>query len=137
MHTSAHLRRAVELLEQHGLNTADRNFVAPDGSLDICAALYQAATCVLPEAFRADADAALDLIKASTWAMAAIRAVYESLGPEVTMPEDGPDEVIDRVSYWAATAPNRASQPPTRTEVMGRLLRTADALDQKATELAA
>ncbi|MFJ2752754.1 hypothetical protein [Streptomyces sp. NPDC087297] len=137
MNTAAHLRRAVDHLERHGLHTG-HHFAASDGSLDICAALYLGATHVLPDAFRTDDEAALALIKSSTWAMNAIRAVYDTLGPTVTIPEsDGPDEVIDRVSHWAATAPDRHSQPPTRTEVMGRLLRTADALDQQATPLAA
>lgn len=137
MNTPAHLRRAIALLEEHSLHTGD-GFVAADGALDICAALYQGATYVLPDAFRTDANAAIELIKASAWAMAAIRAVYDTLGPDVTMPdEDGPDEVIDRVCHWAATAPDRHAQPPTRTEVMGRLLRTADALDRQASASAA
>jgi hypothetical protein len=138
MNTPAHLRRAAELLEQLGLYTGDDGFVGADGALDICAALYQGATCVLPDVFRTDATAAVDVIKDSAWAMAAIRAVYNTLGPEVTLPDqDGPDEVIDRVSHWAATAPDRHSTPPTRTEVMGRLVRTAEDLDQKSTTLAA
>ncbi|MEU2453827.1 hypothetical protein ABZ605_27590 [Streptomyces sp. NPDC012765] len=137
MNTAAHLHQAVDLLERHGLHTGDR-FVAPDGALDICAALYLAATGVLPDAFRTDDEAALTLIKASVPAMAAIRAVYNSLGPTVTMPEhDGPDEVIDRVSHWATTALYQHALPPTRTEVIGRLLRTADTLAQQASPLAA
>lgn len=137
MSTAAHLHRAVELLEHHGLHTGD-HFVAPDGALDICAALYLAATGALPDAFRADDEAALALIKASPRAMTAIRAVYDTLGATVTIPEhDGPDEVIDRVSHWAATAPFQHAQPPTRTEVIGRLLRTADTLAPQATPLAA
>ncbi|MDX3165961.1 hypothetical protein PV516_19425 [Streptomyces scabiei] len=138
MNTAAHLRRAAQLLEQHGLYTGDDGYVGSDGSLDICAALYQGATHVLPDVFRTDATAAAEAITASTWAMAAIRAVYDTLGTEVTMPDqDGPDEVIDRVSHWAATPPFRQTQPPTRTEVMGRLLRTADTLDQQAITAAA
>ncbi|QKV98182.1 hypothetical protein HUT19_41410 (plasmid) [Streptomyces sp. NA02950] len=138
MKTADHLRRAVELIEKHGLYTGDDSYVGPDGSLDLCAALYQGATCVLPEVFRTDTVAATEAIKSSAWAMAAIRAVYDALGPEVTMPEtDGPDEVIDRVSHWAATAPFRQAQPPTRTQVMGRLLRTAEALDPQAATAAA
>ncbi|MFF4409896.1 hypothetical protein [Streptomyces sp. NPDC001404] len=133
MNTPAHLRSAATLLGEHGLHTGDR-FVAADGSLDVCAALYQGATGgSLPDAFRTDDTAAIGLIKASTWTMAAIRAVYDSLGPEATIPdEDGPDEVIDRVIYWAATAPDAHSQPPTRLEVMGRLLRVANSLEQQA-----
>ncbi|MER5302193.1 hypothetical protein ABT039_22420 [Streptomyces lasiicapitis] len=120
MNTSAHLRRAAGLLDT-------------DASLDVIAALYQGATWILPDAFRTDSDAAIELTKSSAWAMASIRAVYDTLGAEVTMPDqDGPDEVIDRVSHWAETAPDTQSQPPTRTEVIGRLLRTADALDQQA-----
>ncbi|WP_333745538.1 DUF6197 family protein [Streptomyces sp. IBSBF 2950] len=138
MNTAAHLRRAAQLLEERGLYTGDDGYIGPDGSLDICAALYEGATCVLPEVFRTDAEAAIEAITRSTWAMAAIRAVYDTLGAEVTMPDqDSPDEVVDRVSHWAATPPFRQTQPPTRTEVMGRLLRTADALDRQAAQAAA
>ncbi|GAA1110729.1 hypothetical protein [Streptomyces javensis] len=136
MNTRGHLRRAVELIEKHGLLTGDSDgFIGPNGELDVCLAIYQGATGVLPEVFRTDADAAIELIKASVWAMAAIRAVYDTL--DSSMDADGPDEVIDRVSHWANTAPDRHSRPPTRTEVMGRLLRVAEDLDHKATALAA
>ncbi|MER6253685.1 hypothetical protein ABT224_20245 [Streptomyces sp. NPDC001584] len=136
--TPNHLRSAAALIEQHGLHAAEGDFVAPDGALDICAALYQAATLELADAFRTDADAAIELIKASPSAMAAIRAVYDTLGYEVTTPDEvDPEAVIDSVSRWAMSAPFPDMQPPTRTEVIGRLVRTADALDQQATPLAA
>ncbi|MFD5882574.1 DUF6197 family protein [Streptomyces yangpuensis] len=133
-----HLRRAAMLIEQNGLHTAEGDFVAPDGALDICAALHQGATGELPEAFHTDPDAAIDLITASPMAMAAIRAVYDTLGYEATSPdEEDPEAVIDSVSRWAMSAPFPDMPPPTRTEVIGRLVRTADALDQKADPLAA
>ncbi|MCZ0983883.1 hypothetical protein O1L60_44780 [Streptomyces diastatochromogenes] len=135
-HTPKVLRDAADLINHQGLHTGDE-FVGPDGSLDLVTALYQAATLILPEAFRTDADTAITYVKGSQRAMAAIRAVYDTLAaayPEVH--DDG--DVIDTVSHWAAVGDfGPGQQPPTTSEVIGRLLRTADALEQQDTALAA
>ncbi|MFH8295089.1 hypothetical protein [Streptomyces sp. NPDC018059] len=153
--TATLLRDAVFHLSQYGLHR-EHAFVGPNprahldhGPLDVCAAIYLAATASpLPPLFHstdpADEQAAIELIKANPQAMAAIHALWDGLDSKITEADvcdelptaDGPDEWIDRVSYWAATAPASWAEPPTLLEVMGRLLRTADALEQQ-TALAA
>ncbi|WP_098894218.1 hypothetical protein [Streptomyces sp. t99] len=154
--TATLLRDAVHHLSQYGLHR-EHAFVGPTtrahldhGPLDVCAAIYMAATAnPLPPVFRStdsdDEQAAIELIKAHPEAMAAIHAVWDGLDSKITEADvcdelptaDGPDEWIDRVSYWAAKAPASWAEPPTLLEVMGRLLRTADGLDQRHTALAA
>ncbi|MEU3704821.1 hypothetical protein AB0E82_21335 [Streptomyces anulatus] len=148
--TATLLRDAVHHLSQYGLHR-EHAFVGPTtrvhldhGPLDVCAAIYMAATAnALPPVFRgtstADEQAAIELIKAHPDAMAAIHAVWDGLDSKITEADvcdelptaDGPDEWIDRVSYWAAEAPTSGGAPPTLLEVMGRLLRTAAALEQQ------
>ncbi|WP_282792955.1 hypothetical protein [Streptomyces sp. CC224B] len=150
------LRDAAFYLSQYGLHRGNSAFVAPTthahlnhGPLDVCAAIYLAATArPLPPVFHstdpADEQDATEMIKADPRAMAAIHALWEGLDSRVTEADvcdevptaDSPDEWIDRVSHWAATAPDSRTDPPTLLEVMGRLLRTADALEQR-TALAA
>ncbi|MEU9778469.1 MULTISPECIES: hypothetical protein [unclassified Streptomyces] len=154
--TATLLRDAVHHLSQYGLHR-ERAFVGPTtrpyldhGPLDVCAAIYMAATAsALPSVFRstdsADEQAAIELIKANPDAMDAIHAVWDGLDSKITEADvcdelptfDGPDEWIDRVSYWAIKAPASWAEPPTLLEVMGRLLRTAAALEQRHTALAA
>ncbi|MDJ0466107.1 hypothetical protein [Streptomyces sp. H27-C3] len=154
--TATLLRDAAFHLSQYGLHR-EHAFVGPNtrahldhGPLDVCAAVYLAATASpLPPLFHsadtADEQAAIELIKAQPQAMAAIHALWDGLDSKITEADvsdelptaDGPDEWIDRVSYWAATAPVSWAKPPTLIEVMGRLIRTADALEQQHTALAA
>jgi hypothetical protein len=147
--TATVLQDAVHHLSQYGLHLG-RGFVGPatnphfdHGPLAVCAAVFLAATrSPLPEAFYGSTpeqeEAATDLIKANSVAMAAIHAIWNSLDSKITAADlceeittvDGPDEWIDRVSYWSATAPASWAQPPTLIEVIGRLMRTAEDLSQ-------
>ncbi|PZT71429.1 hypothetical protein [Streptomyces sp. AC1-42T] len=154
--TATLLRDAVHHLSQYGLNQDHAAFVGPatghldHGPLDVCAAIYMAATAeALPAVFRstdpADVHLAIELIKGNRDAMTAIHAVWQGLNSKITDEDlcdgvpavDGPDEWIDRVSYWAGTAPTSSAKPPTLLEVMGRLLRTATSLEHQTTVLAA
>ncbi|WP_435245180.1 DUF6197 family protein [Streptomyces tendae] len=130
------LRDAADLINHQGLHTGDQ-FVAADGALDLVAALYQAATLILPTVFRTDANQAITCIKGSQRALTAIRAVYDTL--DAAYPEvHDTDDVIDTVSHWAAVGDaGPDQQPPTTSEVIGRLLRLADRLEQQDTALAA
>ncbi|MFF3731002.1 hypothetical protein ACFYXM_11925 [Streptomyces sp. NPDC002476] len=147
--TATLLRDAVFHLSQYGLHR-EHAFVGPNtrthldhGPLNVCASIYMAATAnPLPPVFHstetADEQAAIELIKANPQAMAAIHAVWDGLDSKITEVDvcdelptaDGPEEWIDRVSYWAATAPTSWTEAPTLLEVLGRLIRTADALEQ-------
>lgn len=131
------LRAAARLINEHGLHTGTQ-FVGPDGSYDLAAAIYHAGAMVLPDAFRTDAATALTLIKSCERAMDAIRAFYSTL--QAAYPEvHSDDEVIDTVSVWAEKGDwGPEQQPPTTSEVIGRLLRLADTLaTQDTTTLAA
>ncbi|MFB7649381.1 hypothetical protein ACFC0S_16015 [Streptomyces sp. NPDC056084] len=130
------LRDAAALINRHGLHTGDE-FVGPDGALDVAAALYQAATLILPADFRTDAQSAIGHIKHSQRAMTAICAVYSTL-PAAWPEAHNDDQVIDTVSHWAAVGDaGPDQQPPTTSEVLGRLLRLADRLEQQNTALVA
>ncbi|MEJ8654639.1 hypothetical protein WKI65_43065 [Streptomyces sp. MS1.AVA.3] len=154
--TAPLLRDAVFYLSQYGVHR-EHAFVGPntrdhldDGPLDVCAAIYLAATASpLPPVFHntdtVGEQAAIELIKENPQAMAAIHALWEGLDSKITEADvcdelptaDGPDEWIGRVSYWAATTPANWAEPPTLLEVMGRLIRTADAVEQQHNALTA
>ncbi|MFF2571146.1 hypothetical protein [Streptomyces sp. NPDC058084] len=135
-HTPKVLRDAADLINRQGLHTGDQ-FVGPDGSLDLTAAIFQAATLTLPETFRTNADAAIAHIKDSRWAMAAIRAVYETLDAAYPEVHDA-DDVIDTVSHWAAEGDfGPGKEPPSTSEAIGRLLRVADDLEKQGASLVA
>ncbi|MEU8682941.1 hypothetical protein [Streptomyces sp. NPDC048611] len=130
--TAAILRYAACILTERGLHTGDQ-FAAPDGSLDICAAIYLAAHGKQLRVFTFDEDLSIGFIECSAPAMQAIRAVSDHLDtPPCVVPIAPGHEVpdyIEHVSNWAATAAVFATRPPTTAEVIGRLLRTADTLD--------
>ncbi|MEU3399409.1 DUF6197 family protein [Streptomyces filamentosus] len=136
-HTPQVLRDAASLINEHGLYTGEQ-FVGPDGSYDLVAAIYQAGARILPGAFRTDAAAAIAFIKGCKRAMDAIRAFYTTLQAAYPEAHDD-DEVIDTVSVWAEKGDwGPDQQPPTTSEIIGRLLRAAEALEtQDSTTLAA
>jgi hypothetical protein len=128
------LRLAAHLITYRGLHTGDQFATTPGGPLDICAAVYAAAEqpwdlpekIALPTEFYTDEVASLAIISSSTTAMAAIRAISESLDTPTCDTENVPD-YIDHVSNWAATAsPTHPKRPPTVGEVIGRILRAAN-----------
>lgn len=133
--TARILEQAACLISLCGLHTGDQ-FAAPNphGPLDACAAIYIAAEKpgATPAEFYTDEVTSLALIEASADAMQAIRALSDALDTEPPTTEivpgmEVPDH-IDHVSNWAATTPPFANRPPTETEVIGRLIRTAEAL---------
>ncbi|MBZ6211710.1 hypothetical protein KVH31_35015 [Streptomyces olivaceus] len=125
--TAADLQAAAYLIHHSGLHTGTHFANATDayGALDVCAAVYAVAEGNIPNAFYDDECASLDLIEASDRAMDAIRAVSAALDTAPCETNGVPD-YIEHVSNWAATPPIGATQPPTTSEVIGRILRAAD-----------
>lgn len=126
------LQKMATVISTQGLHTGEQ-FAAhgPMDKLDICAVAYTVAEDQpAPAVFFTDELASMDLIQSSERAMAAIRAISEVLDSSVneTRTDDGtwvPD-YIEHVSTWAMTAPIGATQPPTESEVIGRILRAAN-----------
>lgn len=150
--TETILALAAYTLHRRGLHCGNQ-FAAPGshGSLDVCAAIFIAAEhgpagpyvlakdWLTPPEFYTDEDASLRLIECSAPAMQAIRALSNALDtePPTTRISDDHEvsDYIEHVSNWAATAPIGYDFPPTTSEVIGRILRTANAIH--ATALAA
>jgi hypothetical protein len=96
----------------------------------------QAEGGTVPPEFYTDEVASLHLIECSARAMQAIRAISDAL------PTDPPTETIapgvdvpnhiDHVSNWVRTAGIGETEPPSDLEVMGRLIRTARAINASA-----
>lgn len=127
------LDRTAKLLHREGLHTGEQ-FAGKDGALDVCAAIYLAAEGRIPPEFYTDEDASLLLIGCSAKAMLAIQAISAVLDTEpcvtVICPGHEVPDYIEHVSHWAATRAPLAETPPTVSEVIGRILRAADHLDQ-------
>ncbi|MEV4975600.1 DUF6197 family protein [Streptomyces scopuliridis] len=131
------LRRAAHIVTNRGLHTGDQFAASRHGALDACAAIYVAAHGFpVPPEFYTDEIASIRLIECSATAMQAISAISQSLDTEPCFIEIAPGhtvpEHIEHVSNWAATAPIGSKVPPTTSEVIGRLLRTADHLYRSA-----
>ncbi|WP_446458703.1 hypothetical protein [Streptomyces rochei] len=120
------LHGTAYLLHHGGLHTGTQ-FASPQGPLDVCAAAYAITEGNLPDAFYEDEVTSIELIEASERAMAAIRAISHALDTAPCATDGGPD-YIEHVSNWAATPPIGATQPPTTSEVIGRILRAADSI---------
>ncbi|MFD5899082.1 hypothetical protein [Streptomyces sp. NPDC060366] len=126
------LSRAAHLIDLLGLHTGDQFADSKSDALDVCAAIYFAAEGGFPPEFSTDEDASIRLIECSAPAMQAIRAISNALDSEPCVTEivpghEVPDH-IEHVSNWAATAPIGHTAPPTASEVIGRILRTANGL---------
>lgn len=136
--TAQDLQAMATFISRYGLHTGDQ-FAAPGpcAAMDICAVAYIVAErCGPPREFYTDELASIALIEASARAMAAIKAISEVLDSAVceTQIESGtwvPD-YIEHVSNWAATPPVGATEPPTTSEVIGRILRAANHATQTA-----
>jgi hypothetical protein len=131
MQTTAHiLERTAYLITMLGLHTGDQFAATDSDALDICAAVYMAAEGPCPPEFTTDEVTSLAIIGASAPAMAAIRAISEVLDSSVCETETTPGlyepDYIEHVSNWAATPPIGSTQPPTVSEVIGRILRAAN-----------
>ncbi|MFF1916183.1 hypothetical protein ACFVYE_32270 [Streptomyces sp. NPDC058239] len=130
--TGTILRTAAHVLNYYGLHTG-KQFASADGRLDICAAVFRAATGKTPNCFLTDEDAALLQIQVCEPAMDAIRmlsAVLPTLPP--TDLNTGADDHIEHVCHWAMTpvwTGNADDQPPSMPEVIGAVLRAAQAAD--------
>jgi hypothetical protein len=134
MRSTAHtLRLAAHLISHRGLHTGEHFADSRSGSLDICAAVYMATEKYdlpdrlnVPDAFLTDEGHSRDLIEASAPAMDAIRAISASIREYEIPDTDGRPDLIEHVSNWAATPPIGRTEPPTTSEVIGRILRAAN-----------
>ncbi|QLJ06785.1 hypothetical protein HZZ00_37795 (plasmid) [Streptomyces sp. NEAU-sy36] len=129
--TARILRTAARYISQHGLHTGEQ--FAEGATLDICAAIYMAAQAPgasIPAAFYTDQAASMDILEASEDAMAALRALSASITNYAVPDTNGQPDVIEHVFNWTATRAINCAKPPTLTEVIGRMTRTADDLDQ-------
>ena len=125
--TGTLLRTAVQLLNHHGIHTG-RNFVGPGGELDICAAIFRAATGKVLNCFHNDEDASLLQIQACEPAMDAIRMLSDVLDTQPpTDPATGKDDHIEHVCDWAINPHGRPA--PSPSELIGRILRAAQTAD--------
>lgn len=134
------LRYTARILAERGIHTGPQ-FAAPDGSLDICAAIYLAAYGKQPAEFETDEDYSTTVIELSYEARQAIKALSASLPTEPPTVESAPGyeepSHLEHVSRWASTGQFPDEQPPTLTEVINHLARAADALDSTPQSLAA
>lgn len=126
--TETVLDRTARLIHLHGLHRGEQ--FASFGRLDVCAAIYLATHGrPVPAEFYTDEDASIRLIECSAPAMQAIRALSDALDTEPCFTEIVPGhevpDYIEHVSNWASTAPIGHTDPPTTSEVIGRILRTA------------
>jgi hypothetical protein len=127
--TDQNLRKMARVILLIGLHTGDQFSVHDhQGRLtrhDICALAWVVAEDqIAPPVFFTDEVASLALIEASQPAMAAIRTLSESLDSEPCETNGQPD-YIEHVSNWSATPAVGQTQPPTVSEVIGRILRAA------------
>ncbi|WP_399559399.1 hypothetical protein [Streptomyces chartreusis] len=132
MHAKAQdLQEMAHFISCYGLNTGPQMaYMGPVITFDISALAYVVTEGTTPDVFFTDEVASIQLIEASDRAMACLRAISDVLDSAVceTRTGDGtwvPD-YIEHVSNWAATPPIGATEPPTESEVIGRILRAAN-----------
>ncbi|CQR59218.1 hypothetical protein [Streptomyces leeuwenhoekii] len=135
--TAMNLHVMAAYVNLYGVHTGDQ-FAAPDDQLDICAIAYVVAEDrPAPPEFYTDEIASIRLIESSARAMAAIRAISDTLDSDPCETEIAPGhtipDYIEHVSNWAATPPIGATKPPSTSEVIGRILRAAQALGTQTT----
>ncbi|MEU8469641.1 hypothetical protein AB0F30_17235 [Streptomyces sp. NPDC029006] len=131
MHNTADiLAETAHILTTHGLHTGEQFAATDSDAVDICAAVYMAAEGTCPIEFSTDESTSLAIIEASAPAMAAIRAISDSLDSDVNETEIAPGmsvpDYIEHVSQWAMTPGIGQTTPPTTSEVIGRILRAAN-----------
>ncbi|HEY5834939.1 hypothetical protein [Streptomyces sp.] len=133
--TARTLRAAAYNLTYFGLWTG-ANFALDGGGLSITAAIYRAVTGATPNAFLDDENTSLRLIHANTHVMDAVAFLSSCL--DTQPPSDQatalPDH-IEHIERYAAEPPPGATQPPTASEVIGRILRAANTADTLAGRL--
>ncbi|MFI0929664.1 hypothetical protein ACH4TP_37935 [Streptomyces sp. NPDC021012] len=125
------LRTAQQVLNNHGLLDSDLgNFAAPDGRLDITAAIYRAVTGTTPKCFINDPGTARLLIETNEAVTTAIRwvsAVLPTRPPHD--PGTGIDDHIEHLAYWLLDVDHFLGRRPNTSDVIGVLSRAADAAD--------
>ncbi|MER6092499.1 hypothetical protein [Streptomyces bluensis] len=129
--TTTNLHTMATCVDMHGIHRGDQ-FAQP-GNLplfDISALAYLVAENVpahqAPGVFFTDECASIALIESSEQAMTVIRAISAALDTD-PCETDGKPDYIEHVSNWAATPAPFETQPPTTSEVIGCILRAAQA----------
>lgn len=127
------LQKMAHYVSAYGIHDGEQMAATgPEGfcRLDISAVAFYVTEGHIPQVFFTDEVAAIRLIESSARAMACIRAISEVLDSAVceTQIEPGtwvPD-YIEHVSNWVLTTPIAQTNPPTVSEVVGRILRAAN-----------
>lgn len=131
--TAEALYRAADLIHTDGLHTGTQFIDQTTGSLDIAAAIYIVTEGGIPDVFYTDEATSLVVIAASAPAMAAIRALSDSLDTDPPATQIAPGYVvpdyIEHICNWAVSLSPFGQNPPTVSEVIGALLRAAWAAD--------
>lgn len=132
--TAERLHLLAHAIDYYGLHQDDQ-FGRPGNGADILPALDISAFAYVvaedldplhwPDVFYTDPSAAFDLIQSSQAAMDIIRAISAALDYDVNETDGKPDP-IEHVSTWASTPGIRQTQPPSISEVIGRIIRAAD-----------
>lgn len=127
--TGTILRATAELLNFYGLHTG-KHFASTTGRLDVCAAAFRAVTGKLPNCFLDDDANALLLIETCEPAMDAIRWISTVLATQPPTDEGAiqPNH-IEHVTHWASTVAPGELYLPSHSEVIGCILRAAQAAD--------
>ncbi|MEU9849299.1 hypothetical protein [Streptomyces sp. NPDC047985] len=127
--TGTVLRTTAHILNYYGLHTGTQ-FATVDGRLDITAAIFRAVTGRTPNCFLTDEDHSLLQIRMCEPAMDAIRMLSAVLPTQPpTDPDTGLDDHIEHVTHWATTPTWPDQNAPTTSEVIGAILRAAQAAD--------
>ena len=129
--TARTLRKMATFINTEGLHTGEQFAAAgPMPRYDICAIAYMAAEDrPAPAVFFTDEGLSRDLIEASEPAMDAIRAISGSIFNYRVPDTRGVPDFIEHVSQWVATSPIGEKTPPSISEVVGRIIRAAEALE--------
>jgi hypothetical protein len=111
-----------------GLHTGEQFASAVTGRLDIAAHGFRAVTGKTPGCFYTDEGLALLLIETCAPLMDALKAISAALDTEPCHIDEAP-QYVDHVANWARTPGIGEKQPPTTSEVIGRILRAIQTLD--------
>lgn len=133
------LRTMATVISTDGLHTGEQ--FAQRGAtdrFDICALAYIVAEDrPAPDVFFTDQAASMALLETSEPAMNALRALSASITDYKVPDTDGQPDPVEHVFNWTATPGIGQKTPPTITEIVGRLIRAADDLNQRHTATAA
>jgi hypothetical protein len=130
--TDDNLIETAHIITTHGLHRGPHFAASDSDAVDVCAAAFMASEGTCPTEFSTDEDASIAIISASAPAMAAIRAISDALDSDVNDTEIAPGyyvpDYIEHVTQWVQRPGIGCTEPPTTSEVIGRILRARNNL---------